>query len=70
MSPGSRSGVNWMRLQLPPMLRARHFASVVLPSPGTSSISRCPSASIAAIASRTSSGLPRNTVCTLSEMSR
>src|SRR5689334_17481991 len=70
MSPGSRSGVNWMRCQLPPTLRARQCASEVLPSPGTSSSSRWPSASSATTASRTTSGLPWMTCSTLSAMRR
>ena len=41
-SLGSRSGVNWMRLKVQPLERARLQASIVLPTPGTSSISRCP----------------------------
>jgi hypothetical protein len=40
MSLGSRSGVNWIRRTEQSMLRARAFASMVLPTPGTSSISR------------------------------
>ena len=41
-SLGSRSGVNWMRLKVQPIARARLLASIVLPTPGTSSISRWP----------------------------
>ena len=41
-SLGSRSGVNWMRLKLQPIERAMDFASIVLPTPGTSSISTWP----------------------------
>ncbi len=40
MSPGSISGVHWMRLNEQPMERARLRASIVLPTPGTSSISK------------------------------
>src|ERR1700754_4223115 len=57
-----------MRLHRPPTLRARQRASVVLPRPGTSSISRCPSASRAASAIRISSGLPLITCWTLAAM--
>ena len=39
MSAGIRSGVNWIRLKVPPMLLARHLASRVLATPGTSSSS-------------------------------
>ena len=41
-SPGRRSGVSWMRLNLQSMLLASALASTVLPTPGTSSISTCP----------------------------
>jgi hypothetical protein len=37
---GITSGVNWMRLKLQPIEREIALASVVLPIPGTSSISR------------------------------
>jgi hypothetical protein len=40
MSEGSRSLVNWMRWNVPPMLAASERARVVLPTPGTSSISK------------------------------
>ena len=43
MSPGSRSGVNWMRLLVPATLCAIARASEVLPVPGKSSSSRWPS---------------------------
>ena len=41
-SLGSRSGVNWMRRKLLPEDRARLRASMVLPTPGTSSMSTWP----------------------------
>jgi len=44
-SVGKRSGVNWMRRQSLPIERAMVLASSVFPTPGTSSIRRCPSAS-------------------------
>src|SRR5213595_1301642 len=40
ISDGSMSEVNWMRWKPAPMDRASAAASVVLPTPGTSSISR------------------------------
>ena len=40
-----RSSVHWMRESWPPIARAMTLASVVLPTPGTSSTSRCPDAS-------------------------
>ena len=55
-SAGSRSGVNWMRLTLQSMDLAKALASMVLPTPGTSSMSRCPSASKQTSALRTASG--------------
>ena len=44
-SDGRRSGVNWMRWQVPPIDAAMALASEVLPTPGTSSMRRWPSAS-------------------------
>ncbi len=64
MSDGSRSGVNWMRRTEQSTERASALASIVLPTPGTSSISRCPSASSTVSASRTTSGLPSITCST------
>ena len=58
MSLGSRSGVNWTRWTVPSMARASDLASIVLPTPGTSSMSRCPSASSTARVSRIASGFP------------
>ena len=43
-SLGRMSGVNWMRLNSQPVDFARLRASIVLPTPGTSSISRWPGA--------------------------
>ena len=57
MSLGSRSGVNWMRRTEQSVDRASALASIVLPTPGTSSISTCPSASRTVSASRTRLGL-------------
>jgi len=61
MSLGSRSGVNWIRRTEPSMDRASALASMVLPTPGTSSMSRCPSASRTISASLTASDLPSMT---------
>ena len=61
-SLGSRSGVNWMRRTVASIERARVLASIVLPTPGTSSMSRWPSASSTVTAVRTTSGLPSMTV--------
>src|SRR6266508_2922828 len=60
-SDGSRSGVNWMRRTEQSIDRASALASIVLPTPGTSSIKTCPSASRAMRARRTTSGLPSMT---------
>src|SRR5918994_5422030 len=43
-SDGSRSGVNWRREKSRSSERASAFASIVLPTPGKSSMIRCPSA--------------------------
>jgi hypothetical protein len=64
MSLGRRSGVNWTRRTEQSTDRASAFASMVLPTPGTSSMSRWPSASITVIASRTVSRLPSMTLST------
>ena len=42
MSEGRRSLVNWMRWNARPSERARACASVVFPTPGTSSIKQMP----------------------------
>ena len=64
-SEGSRSGVNWMRWQLPPIDAAIALASDVLPTPGTSSIRRWPSARRHTSARCTCSRLPWITRSTL-----
>ena len=61
MSPGSRSGVNWMRAKSTPALAAMTRASVVLPTPGTSSISTCRPEMKPASMKRTSRFLPTKT---------
>ena len=43
-SEGSRSGVNWIRLKSQSIDLANDLASKVLPTPGTSSMRTCPSA--------------------------
>ena len=67
-SLGSRSGVNWIRRTVASIERASALASVVLPTPGTSSMSRWPSASRTTRASRTTSGLPSITRLMLAAM--
>ena len=60
-SAGNRSLVNCTRWNDRPSVLARACASVVLPTPGMSSISRCPRASRQARHSRICSSLPRMT---------
>src|SRR5579859_5872810 len=50
-----------MRLKVQPDARARLLASMVLPTPGTSSISRCPAAARPMMASSASACLPIRT---------
>ena len=64
MSLGVMSGVNWMRLNEQSSDRARALASVVLPTPGTSSINTCPRHSIATIISSMVLSLPTMTLPT------
>ncbi len=66
MSEGSRSGVNWMRECVPCTVAAMARASAVLPVPGASSKSRCPSANMQVSAKRMTSSLPRSALPTLS----
>ncbi len=61
-SLGNRSGVNWMRPTEPPTLAAKALASVVLPTPGTSSRSTCPSASTVASVAVIAESSPESTV--------
>ena len=68
-SVGSRSGVNCSRRKEQSIERAMALASIVLPTPGTSSINRCPSATRATRARRISACLPRTTFSTLFSMS-
>jgi hypothetical protein len=42
MSAGTRSGVNWMRANVPPTTRARVSTASVFATPGTPSSSTCP----------------------------
>ncbi len=62
--------MNWMRRTVQSMLRASALLSMVLPTPGTSSMSRWPSASITATAEDTTSGLPSMTRSMLSRTRR
>ena len=57
-SLGSTSGVSWIRANEQSSERASARASVVLPTPGTSSTSTCPSASSATTARSTMAGSP------------
>ena len=57
-SEGSRSAVNWTRRQCRPSVWANALARVVLPTPGRSSMRRCPPAARQATARRTTSRLP------------
>jgi hypothetical protein len=69
MSLGSRSGVNWMRRTELSMDRASALASMVLPTPGTSSTSRWPSANSTVSAVVTTFSLPSITDCIARRMS-
>src|SRR5664279_4608627 len=60
-SLGIRSGVNCTRLTVESTVLASALASTVLPVPGTSSISKCPSESTATMASLITSALPSST---------
>ncbi len=60
--------MNWMRLTVQSTERASAFASIVLPTPGTSSMSRCPSASSTVRAAVIASRLPAMTVSTFCTM--
>ena len=64
MSAGSRSGVHCSRRNSRPRAEARLRAASVLPSPGTSSNSTWPPASIAARAIRRGLSIPTTTVPT------
>src|SRR5438445_4430813 len=60
-SLGSRSGVNWMRRNGQSSVRATDLASIVLPMPGTSSMSTCPSHNNATSSRSITSRLPTMT---------
>src|SRR6185436_335243 len=64
-SLGSMSGVNWMRLNDVPNERASALASMVFPTPGTSSMSRWPWHSKPMTVNCTSALLPTMTFSTL-----
>ena len=51
-SDGSRSGVNWIREKEQSTERESAFASIVFPTPGKSSMIRCPSAATQRTTSR------------------
>src|SRR5207302_364026 len=61
MSEGSRSGVDWMRRNVPPTEVARARASIVLPVPGRSWRRTWPPGTRPASASRTTRSLPTMT---------
>src|SRR6202165_1803300 len=63
---GSRSGVNWRRSKVQPRERASDLASMVLPTPGTSSIRMWPRLSSAMAQSSISALLPTSTRPTFS----
>src|SRR5215218_103625 len=64
-SLGSRSGVNWMRENEQSTERASAFASIVFPTPGKSSMIRCPSATRHSTANRSVSSGACTTRATL-----
>lgn len=61
-SLGSRSGVNWTLRNWHPVVTAMDLASIVLPTPGTSSTSTCPRLIRDIVANRTVSCLPTMTL--------
>ena len=63
MSPGSRSGVNWIRLVSNCSAFANPFTNSVLPSPGSPSNKMCPRASSPQIVRSINSAFPNNTCC-------
>src|SRR5712692_5125954 len=67
-SAGSRSGVNCSRSKAQPRERDSDLASMVLPTPGTSSISTCPRLSMAITHSSISASLPTSTRLTFRTM--
>src|SRR6266498_2795037 len=69
-SEGSRSGVAWTRLNVPWIDPAMARASMVLPTPGTPSSRRFPSANRQTTAASTASRLPAITRSTLSTTRR
>src|SRR5580765_4453531 len=66
MSVGSRSGVNWMRENVQSSDRASAFASIVLPTPGKSSMIRWPSLTRQSATSRSVSARACTTRATFS----
>src|SRR5713226_6726791 len=61
MSDGNKSGVAWIRLNVPAMDRARARAKIVLPTPGTSWSSRWPPASNTVTTKSSAERLPTTT---------
>ena len=57
-SLGSRSGVNWIRRTVQAIDRPNALANIVLPTPGTSSSNRCPSANSTTMAMSMAPRLP------------
>src|SRR5215211_9013154 len=66
MSDGRRSGVNWRREKVQSIERASAFASIVFPTPGKSSMIRCPSLTRHWTTSRRVSSSACTTVATFS----
>src|SRR6188508_2562536 len=65
-SEGSRSGVNWRREKEQSIERASAFASIVFPTPGKSSMIRCPAATRQRTTRRRVSSGARTTTARLS----
>src|SRR5439155_7581546 len=68
ISDGKRSLVNWIRLNEQSRERARLWARVVFPTPGTSSIKRWPRASMQTTANSIACDLPLMTRSILSRL--
>src|SRR5262245_30156117 len=66
MSVGSRSGVNWIRENVQSIDRASALTSIVFPTPGKSSMIRCPSLTRQRAASRSVSSSAWTTLATFS----
>ena len=66
MSPGSRSGVNWMRLASSPQAAARPLTSSVFPRPGRPSTRMCPEARMPVMTCSMSCCWPKRTLLRVS----